>query len=129
MSAIVKSISDLIGSLFEVVGSLFTTAGDLILQTFHFAFKFFSGTVNLIIDFFKGLVDLAGGIAGFILGKRFVSIARNCSVADPCTEFDSDDSCTGNIAILAVLAVASVAFLQFQRKQGNTVKVGNKKLN
>jgi hypothetical protein len=35
----------------------------------------------------------------------------------------------GNLAILAVLAVAAFGFLQYQRKQGNTVKVGNKKLN
>lgn len=36
---------------------------------------------------------------------------------------------TGNIAILAVLAVGFFGFLQYQRKQGNTVKIGDKKLN
>lgn len=35
----------------------------------------------------------------------------------------------GNVAILAVLALGFFAFLQYQRKQGNTVQVGNKKLN
>ncbi|PVI02453.1 hypothetical protein DM02DRAFT_559894 [Periconia macrospinosa] len=102
MSAIVKSLYDLVSSLFEVVTSLFTTTGHLAKDTFHFAFKFLNGAVNLVVDFFKGLVDLAGGIAGFILG---------------------------NIAILAVLSVGFFAFLQYQRKQGNTVQVGNKKLN
>ena len=35
----------------------------------------------------------------------------------------------GNILVLGVLAAAFVGFLQYQRKQGNTVQVGNKKLN
>ena len=33
------------------------------------------------------------------------------------------------IAILAVLAAAVFGFLQYQRSQGKTVQVGNKKLN
>ena len=33
------------------------------------------------------------------------------------------------IAMLAILGLAFFGFLQYQRKQGNTVKVGNKKLN
>ncbi|CAI6342503.1 unnamed protein product [Periconia digitata] len=102
MSAIVKSLSDLVYSLFEVVASFFTTAGHLAQNTFEFALKFLNGALALVVDFFKGLVELAGGIVGFVLG---------------------------NLAILAVLAIGSFAFLQYQRKQGNTVKVGNKKLN
>lgn len=31
--------------------------------------------------------------------------------------------------MLAILALAFFGFLQYQRKQGNTVQVGNKKLN
>ncbi len=36
---------------------------------------------------------------------------------------------TGNFFVLAVIAVGAFGFLQYQRRQGNTVKVGNKKLN
>lgn len=36
---------------------------------------------------------------------------------------------TGNIVIISVLAVAFFGYLQYQRNQGKTVKVGNKKLN
>lgn len=35
----------------------------------------------------------------------------------------------GNILMLGVLAAAVFGFLQYQRNQGKTVKVGNKKLN
>lgn len=69
MSAIVKALSDLVTSFLEVVTSLFTTAGHLSKDTLEFAFRFLNGAVNLVVDFFKGLVDLAGGIVGFILGK------------------------------------------------------------
>ncbi|KAJ4299252.1 hypothetical protein N0V90_004496 [Kalmusia sp. IMI 367209] len=102
MSSIVHSISDLFKSLVEVVWSLFTTAGELVQKTVEFVLRFFTGALNLIIEFFKGLVDLAGGIVQFVLG---------------------------NIAMLAVLALAFFGFLQYQRKQGNTVQIGNKKMN
>ena len=102
MSSIIHSLSDLAKSLVEVVWSLFTTAGELVQKTLEFAMRFFTGALNLVVEFFKGLVDLAGGIVQFIFG---------------------------NIAMLAVLSIAFFGFLQYQRKQGNTVQVGNKKLN
>lgn len=102
MSSIIHSLTDLVKSMVEVVWSLFTTAGELVQKTVEFVLRFFSGALNLVIEFFKGLVDLAGGIVQFVLG---------------------------NIAMLAVLALAFFGFLQYQRSQGNTVKVGNKKLN
>ncbi|PSN72509.1 hypothetical protein BS50DRAFT_253455 [Corynespora cassiicola Philippines] len=102
MSSIVHSISDLGKSVVELVFALFKTAGELIEKTFHFAWGFFSSLLNLFIEFFRGLVDLAGGIAQFIIG---------------------------NVVMLAVLAVAFFGFLRYQRNQGKTVQVGNKKLN
>ncbi|KAF2119648.1 hypothetical protein BDV96DRAFT_684192 [Lophiotrema nucula] len=84
MSSIVQSVSDLVKSFFEVIYSLFATA------------------VNVVVNFFQSLVDLAGGLVQFIFS---------------------------NILILGVIAAAVFGFLQYQRSQGNTVKVGNKKLN
>lgn len=123
MSSIISSLTDLAKSLVEVVWSLFTTAGDLAQKTIEFVLRFFTGALNLVIEFFKGLVDLAGGIVQFVLGKRarlFMSIEG----MDVLT-----DVTVGNVAMLAILAVAFFGFLQYQRNQGNTVKVGNKKLN
>jgi phage-related minor tail protein len=102
MSSIIHSLSDVVTSLVELVWSFFTTAGDLVKHTMNFAFKFASEVVDLVVNFFKGLVDLAGGIAGFVLG---------------------------NVLMLGVLAAGIFAFLQYQRSQGKTVQVGNKKLN
>ncbi|KAJ4326230.1 hypothetical protein N0V94_000177 [Neodidymelliopsis sp. IMI 364377] len=102
MSSIVKSLSDVATSLIELVWSFFTTAGDLVQKTVSFVLKFFSEILDLFVNFFRGLIDLAGGIVGFVLG---------------------------NILMLGVLAAVVFGFLQYQRNQGNTVKVGNKKLN
>ncbi|KAJ4330410.1 hypothetical protein N0V87_010014 [Didymella glomerata] len=102
MSSIVKSLSDVFTSLLELVWSFFTTAGELVQKTASFVLKFASEVVDLFVNFFRGLVDLAGGIVGFVLG---------------------------NILMLGVLAAAIFGFLQYQRNQGKTVKVGNKKLN
>ena len=69
MSSIVKSLSDVFTSLLELVWSFFTTAGELVQRTTSFAFKFFSEILDLFVNFIKGLIDLAGGIVGFVLGK------------------------------------------------------------
>ena len=122
MSSIVHSLSDLVQSLVEVVWSFFTTAAHLVQNTLSFAANFFASILNVVIEFFKGLVDLAGGIASFVLGT-------SQSPSLPPETWESNLMRLGNIVILLVLAVAFFGFLQYQRSQGNAVKVGNKKLN
>lgn len=53
----------------EVVWSFFTTALHLVENTAQFAAKFATEIVDLVINFFKGLVDLAGGLVSFLVGK------------------------------------------------------------
>ena len=69
MSSIVNALTDLVKSVVELVWSFFTTAGDLVQKTVQFALKFVTECLDLVINFFKGLVDLAGGIVSFMLGK------------------------------------------------------------
>jgi hypothetical protein len=69
MSSIIHSLTDLVKSLGEVVWSLFTTAGALAQKTVEFVLRFFTGALNLVVEFFQGLVDLAGGIVQFVLGE------------------------------------------------------------
>ncbi|KAF2871695.1 hypothetical protein BDV95DRAFT_493631 [Massariosphaeria phaeospora] len=102
MSSILSSLNDLAQSVVELVWSLFTTAGSLVQRTISFVLSFISGCANVVVDFFKGLVDLTGGVVQF-----FIS----------------------NILILGAIAVAFFGFLQYQRQQGKQVKVGNTKLN
>lgn len=119
MSSIIKSLSDVFTSLVELVWSFFTTAGDLVQKTASFVLKFFSEIIDLFVNFVRGLVDLAGGIVGFVLGElSWNSVATTIRLTS-----------LGNILMLGVLAAVVFGFLQYQRKQGNTVKVGNKKLN
>ncbi|KAF2264993.1 hypothetical protein CC78DRAFT_567975 [Lojkania enalia] len=102
MSSIISSLTDLVKSVFEVIWSFFTTAGHLAQRTLGFMLHIFEAAINVGIEFLKGLVELAGGIVQFVLG---------------------------NILILGIIVAAFFGYLQYQRKQGNTVRVGNKKLN
>jgi hypothetical protein len=69
MSSIVNALSDLVSSMVELVWSFFTTALHLVENTAQFAAKFATEIVELVINFFKGLVDLAGGIVSFLVGQ------------------------------------------------------------
>ena len=69
MSSIVNALTDLVSSFVELIWSFFTTAGDLVQKTAQFAIKFAIEIINLVVNFFRGLVDLAGGIVGFAFGK------------------------------------------------------------
>jgi phage-related protein len=73
MSSIVSALSDLVSSMVEVVWSFFTTALHLVENTAQFAAKFATEIVDLFINFFKGLVDLAGGLVSFLVGKLYDS--------------------------------------------------------
>lgn len=70
MSSIINALTDLVTSLVELVWSFFTTAGHLVQQTVQFALKFVTECLDLVISFFRGLVDLAGGIVSFMLGRQ-----------------------------------------------------------
>ncbi|KAF1941070.1 hypothetical protein EJ02DRAFT_423416 [Clathrospora elynae] len=102
MSSIINALTDLVTSVMELIWSFFTTAGDLVQKTAQFALKFVTEILDLVVSFFRGLVDLAGGIVSFLLG---------------------------NVLMLGVVAAAVFGFLQYQRSQGRQVSVGNKKLN
>lgn len=69
MSSIVNALSDVVASIVELVWSFFTTAAHLVENTAQFAAKFATEIIELVINFFKGLVDLAGGIVSFVVGK------------------------------------------------------------
>jgi hypothetical protein len=118
MSSIITALSDLVSSLIELVWSFFTTAFSLVESTAQFAARFASEILQLVINFFTGLVDLAGGIVNFFLGRPHAQPLDWRRLTT-----------TGNLAMLAVLAAAFFGFLQYQRSQGRAVQVGNKKLN
>jgi phage-related protein len=119
MSSIINAMSDLVTSMVELVWSFFTTAGHLVQNTVQFAAKFASEIVELVINFFKGLVDLFGGIVSFLVGELH---------RDTMLSYLANDI-AGNVLMLAVVAAAVFGFLQYQRSQGRSVQVGNKKLN
>jgi phage-related protein len=68
MSSIISALSDLVTSMVELVWSFFTTAGHLVQNTLSFTARFATEVVELVINFFRGLVDLFGGIVSFLVG-------------------------------------------------------------
>lgn len=68
MSSIINALTDIFKGLVELVWSFFTTAGELVQKTAQFALKFATEILDLVVNFFRGLVDLAGGIVSFVLG-------------------------------------------------------------
>ena len=102
MTSILAAIKDVFASLAELIWSFVSTAMDLAQKTLHFFLSFVQEIFQLVVNFFRGLVDLAGGIFGFVLG---------------------------NILMLGVVAAAVFGFLQYQRSQGKQVTVGGKKMN
>ena len=91
MSSIISSLTDLAKSLVEVVWSLFTTAGDLAQKTVEFVLRFFTGALNLVIEFFKGLVDLAGGIVQLVRVRGEVEELIHVAGADHVLVLTADD--------------------------------------
>lgn len=69
MTSIIAAIKDVFTSLVELVWSFFSTALELVQKTLHFFMSFAHEVFGLVVNFFRGLVDLAGGIFGFVLGK------------------------------------------------------------
>jgi hypothetical protein len=70
MSSIVKAVSDLFQSVLELLWSFVSTSGQLVEKTAAFALRSFNELLSLVVNFFRGLVDLAGGLVSFILGKQ-----------------------------------------------------------
>lgn len=129
MSSIVNALSDVVKSLVELVWSFFTTAGDLVQKTAQFALRFTTECLDLVVSFFRGLIDLAGGIVSFVIGKYGLVPSQPMGMFGVKFMFIVADNATGNVLMLGVVAAAVFAFLQYQRSQGRQVTVGNKKLN
>lgn len=75
----------------------------------------------MAVNLFRGLVDLAGGIFGFVLGK-FRALYRSVLVAE-------NGNGIGNMLTLGDVSAAVFGFLQYQRRKGKEVTVGGKKVN
>ncbi|KAF2753332.1 hypothetical protein EJ05DRAFT_490054 [Pseudovirgaria hyperparasitica] len=102
MAAIISSIKDLIASIFEVIGSIFKTAFNAVEGILRLAVNTVMSVVNMFLDLITGSLKAMGSVGEFILGNFF--------------------------AIL-IVAVGIFGFIAYQNRQGNSIKVGNKKLN
>ena len=121
MSSVVKSISDIVTSVFELFGSIIQTVFNIFRGAFQAVFNFFSGIITMVLDFLRGTINAAGGLGKFVVGKwtRVANWTRRGLLTMK----------TGNFFVLAAIALAIFGYLQYQRQQGRTVKVGDKKLN
>ncbi|KAJ5945680.1 hypothetical protein N7454_002519 [Penicillium verhagenii] len=101
MSSIITSIKDLIVSMFELVFSVFQTAFDTVYGLLHTVVDAFIGVFRMAFHTAGDALEMLGGIGKFI---------------------------ASNIVIIGLLAGGAYGYVQYQRRQGRTVKIGDKKL-
>ncbi|KAJ6102769.1 hypothetical protein N7486_005196 [Penicillium sp. IBT 16267x] len=102
MSSIITSVKDLIASLFEVIFSVFQTGFDTVYGLLHAFIGFFVSIARMALHTAGSGLEALGGIGKFI---------------------------GSNIIVIGLIGGGAYAYLQYQRRQGRTVKVGDKKLN
>jgi hypothetical protein len=120
MASAFHAIGNFFNSIFELFFSFFQTAYDLVATIISSIFSFIGSILNVFVEFFKGIVDVVGGLGKFVLGKFFV-------LSDQ-INFETK-TVAGNAAIIMLVAAGAYGYLYYQRRQGNTVQVQGKKLN
>ncbi|OQE23204.1 hypothetical protein PENSTE_c009G00988 [Penicillium steckii] len=102
MTSIIASIKDLISSVFEVIFSTITTAFDAVFSVFHFLLSAVTSVFGQVVSTLEDTLGIAAGAAKFV---------------------------ASNIIGLTLIGIGIYAFLNYKSRQGQAVKVGNKKLN
>ncbi|OQD68858.1 hypothetical protein PENDEC_c030G02788 [Penicillium decumbens] len=102
MSSLITSLKDLLAAIFEVIFSTFKSAFNGVYGILHAFLSFFAGIVEVALRTVKGTLEAAGGVGKFI---------------------------ASNLLVITLIAVGAYGYLNYQRRQGRPVKVGDKKLN
>ncbi|EPS31727.1 hypothetical protein POX_d06080 [Penicillium oxalicum] len=102
MSSIIGSVKDLIASVFEVIFSVFRGAFDLFSDLITALVHTITGFFQMVLSTIGNVFEAAGGVGKFV---------------------------ASNIVVIALIAAGIFGYLQYQARQGRTVKVGDKKLN
>lgn len=117
--ALTTAASDFVKSIFELFASFFQTLFALIQTILMTVYNFFASVLQLGADSMKGVFDIFGGVANFLLCKfhnaQKVVLVANC--------------CIANALLIGLIAAGGYGYLVYQKRQGNTVKVQGKKLN
>ncbi|QDS75612.1 hypothetical protein FKW77_006574 [Venturia effusa] len=100
--ALTTAISDFIKSIFELFASFFQTLFALIQTILMTVYNFFASVLQLGADSMKGVFDIFGGVANFLIS---------------------------NALLIGLIAAGGYGYLVYQKRQGNTVQVQGKKLN
>ncbi|KAB8078498.1 hypothetical protein BDV29DRAFT_166083, partial [Aspergillus leporis] len=101
MLSVITSFNDPITSVFGVIFSVFTSVIDMLYGLLVAFINFFAGIPRMVLHMVKGISEALGGLGEFI---------------------------AGNIIVIAIIAGGAYGYLEYQRRQGYPVKVGNKKL-
>jgi phage-related protein len=117
--AVTSAIGDFLSSIGELIASFFNTLYSLITTIVSAITNIITGFFDLIVNTVGSIFNIAGETAKFFLGKYLHHIVDYWGLM----------KLLGNALILIVIGGAVMAFLQYQRSQGKTVAVGNKKLN
>jgi phage-related protein len=121
MSSIITSLKDLIVSLFEVIFSTFKSAFNGVYGIIHAFFGFFIDIIKMVLNTVKGTLEAAGGVGKFV--------ASEYNIPSYSESLELTSLVTGNLLVILVIGAGAYGYLEYQRRQGRTVKAGSKKLN
>ncbi|TID24989.1 hypothetical protein E2P81_ATG04094 [Venturia nashicola] len=99
--ALTTAVSDFIKSIFELFSSFFQTLFALFQTILTTAYNFFTSVLQLGADSMKGVFDIFGGVANFLLS---------------------------NVLLIGLIAAGSYGYSTYQKRQ-HSVTVQGKKLN
>jgi len=102
MSHLVSGITDIFHSIYELIASFVLTIWGIVSTIVDQVVSFVAGIFSLVSHTVVGLFEVVGETGKFLIG---------------------------NIFVIGLIGLGAFVWLRYQAQQGNTVKIGDKKLN
>jgi hypothetical protein len=132
MSHLFSAITDIFHSIYELIASFVLTIWSIISTVVDQVFGFVAGIFSLVSHAVVGVLEVVGETGKFLIGK-FVSQHNTSDVHfdDEIFYLNNANECLhiGNVFVIGAIALGGFVWLRYQAQQGNTIKVGDKKLN
>jgi hypothetical protein len=118
--AITSAVGDIFASIGELFASFFHTLATLVTSIFNTITGLITGVVNLFVSTVGNVLEVFGETGKFLFGKiSYFHYHFPSTLTTP----------AGNAFLFLIVGIGAYGYLRYQRSQGKTVTVGDKKLN